>query len=193
MPVSNVNQSTDLAALAKKVGKRQSLPPVDRWDPPLCGAIDIRIASDGRWFHEGREIRRLPLVRLFASVLRKDSDGETYLVTPYEKLSITVDDVPLLAVDYDPDPSDPTLIRVRTNMDDEVVIGADHAVRFVEDTDNAGLRVYARIRGRLDAVFTRAMTIALLSDDRFVDLDANPPVLRSGNCVFAIEPDDGHD
>lgn len=68
------------------------------WNPPYCGAIDIRIAADGVWYHEGRPILRSTLVRLFASILRREADGGFYLVTPVEKLSIQVDDCPFVAV-----------------------------------------------------------------------------------------------
>ena len=77
----------------------RSLPPVEKWNPDFCGDLDMRIAKDGTWFYLGSPIGRLPLVKLFASVLRKDDDGKTYLVTPVEKIGITVEDAHFLAVE----------------------------------------------------------------------------------------------
>ncbi|TPQ51365.1 DUF1285 domain-containing protein, partial [Prosthecomicrobium hirschii] len=88
-----------LEALIARAGQIRGTPPVDRWNPPFCGDIDMRIAADGTWFYMGTPIGREALVRLFASVLRRDEDGRTYLVTPVEKCGIRVDDAPFLAVE----------------------------------------------------------------------------------------------
>lgn len=82
----------------KAAGSGLKTPPLQSWNPPCSGAIDIRIAADGTWYHEGRPIRRAALVRLFASILRREDDGRYYLVSPVEKLSIEVDDCPFVAV-----------------------------------------------------------------------------------------------
>lgn len=172
---------------AARSGKRA--PPVDQWNPALCGAIDIRIAADGTWVHEGRPIKRKRLAKLLSSVLRKDADGVTYLVTPHEKLAISVDDAPLLAVDYAADPApDGDVLVLRTTMDDIVRVDADHPIRFALEPASGGIKPYVLVRGRIEALINRATTMALLQDDRFVDLTCEMPVLRSGVHRFAIDP-----
>src|SRR5262245_31075635 len=88
MPANSGGFPPSLAALIAAAGSTAPARPVERWDPPYCGEIDIRIASDGRWFYRGSAITREPLVRLFASVLRREPDGGHVLVTPVEKLGI---------------------------------------------------------------------------------------------------------
>src|SRR5690625_4176475 len=94
-----------VARAAAARGSVRGLPPVERWHPPFCGAIDMEIAADGTWFYMGTPIGRAPLVRLFSTVLRKDEDGLTYLVTPVEKVAIRVEDAPFLAVEMSVDGS----------------------------------------------------------------------------------------
>lgn len=134
--------------------------PVERWDPPDCGPVDIAIAGDGSWWHEGRPIRRDALVKLFASVLRKDTDGSTWLVTPVEKCRVAVADVAFLAVVL---VAEGEHLTVTTNLGDTVTIGPDHPLRFVIDADTDGVRPYVHIRGRLEARFTRAAALDLLA------------------------------
>lgn len=179
----------DALLRAAASGKRN--PPVEQWNPELCGAIDIRIAADGTWHHEGRPIRRPRLAKLFSSVLRKDEDGVTYLVTPHEKLSITVDDAPLIVVDYAAKPGpDGDVLVLRTAMGDVVEVDEAHPIRFAQEVGSEGLKPYVLVRGRIEALLNRATTMALVNDERFVDLTSQTPVLRSGSQRFAIEPDD---
>ena len=113
-----VTPSADgIAAAARKAGKR-GLPPVHLWNPPFCGDLDMRIARDGTWFYLGTPIGRFELVRLFSSVLKLE-DGKYFLVTPVEKVGITVDDAPFVAVDFTAtgDGIDQVL-RFETNMGD---------------------------------------------------------------------------
>nr|WP_245450055.1 DUF1285 domain-containing protein [Chelatococcus asaccharovorans] len=127
--------------------------PVDQWHPPFCGAIDMRIAADGTWFYEGSPIRRPALVKLFASILRKDPDGYV-LVTPVECVGISVDDLPFLAVEMARDAGG--ALHFRTNVDDIVAVDADHPLRFETDADG-GLKPYVRVRADLWARLTRAL------------------------------------
>lgn len=178
-------------ALLRAAASGTRNPPVEQWNPELCGAIDIRIAADGTWHHEGRPIRRPRLAKLFSSVLRKDEDGVTYLVTPHEKLSITVDDAPLIAVDYAAKPGpDGDVLVLRTAMGDVVEVDEAHPIRFAQEVGSEGLKPYVLVRGRIEALLNRATTMALVNDERFVDLTSQTPVLRSGSQRFAIEPDD---
>src|SRR6478752_5117348 len=116
-------------AAAKAQAPGRGLPPVHLWHPEHCGEIDIVIRRDGRWFHEGAPIGREALVRLFSTVLRKDPDG-IYLVTPVEKLKITVEDAPFIAVRVD---REGDALKFLTNVGDEVTAGPDHAIRVEVD------------------------------------------------------------
>jgi hypothetical protein len=133
-------------------------PPVDQWNPPFCGDIDMRIAADGTWFYMNSPIGRKPLVRLFASVLRRDADGSYYLVTPVEKVGIRVDDAPFTAIrmTVEGEGCNQT-IRFETNVEDEVCVDAAHPLRFAEEQGTGGLKPYVLVRGRLEALVSRAL------------------------------------
>ncbi len=149
----------------------RGLPPVERWDPPYCGAIDIRIAADGTWHHNGSPIRRDKLVKLFASILRREPDGRTVLVTPVESVGIAVDDAAFVAVEMAVDGTGKgRRISFRTNVDDLVSVDAEHALRFEEGSDGA-LKPYLHVRRGLWALVTRALTYDLvdLAEERVVD------------------------
>src|SRR5215831_15297450 len=144
------------ALLRERQGK--GLPPVETWDPPYCGDIGIKIRGDGVWIYGGTPIGRMPLVKLFASVLRKDADGRHYLVTPIEKVDVDVADAPFLAVEMEVRGSarEQTLI-FRTNVDDVVEAGPAHPLRFAIEAGSQGLKPYLLVRGRLEALVTRAL------------------------------------
>lgn len=186
-------------------------PPVEKWNPPFCGDLDIRIARDGTWFYLGTPIGRPALVRLFASVLRKDADGRHYLVTPVEKIGITVEDAPLLAVemvsegagesvggregtdrvrDRIQDRAPGQVLTVRTNLGDLVRIGPEHPLRFEKEPDSGGLKPYVLVRGRLEALFTRALMYQLadLMEIRGEDDDMEMGVWSDGR-FFAVGAD----
>src|ERR1035437_2130061 len=110
--------------------KRKGPPPVERGNPPFCGDIDMRIAADGTWFYQKTPIGRPALVRLFASVLKREGD-KYFLVTPVEKCGIVVDDAPFLAVEMKVEHGPGgQMLHFRTNVDDWVVCGPDHVLRF---------------------------------------------------------------
>jgi len=151
-----------LQALMSRADASGKSPPVEKWDPPFCGDLDIRIARDGTWFYLGSPIGRQPLVKLFASVLRRDADGKHYLVTPVEKIGITVDDAPLLAVEMAVEGEGPRQkLTLRTNLGDLVTVGPEHPIRFEKEPDSGGLKPYVLVRGRLEALFTRALMYQL--------------------------------
>lgn len=137
-------------------GKR--LPPVDQWDPPYCGDIAMRILADGTWLYQNSPIGRKALVQLFSQILRRDADGRTYLVTPVEKVDVTVDDAPFLAVEMQVENRGPGQELIfRTNVDDIVRCGPEHPLRFALETPGGGLKPYLLVRGRLEALLTRAL------------------------------------
>jgi hypothetical protein len=144
------------ALLRERQGK--GAPPVEKWNPPYCGDIGIKIRADGVWVYGGTPIGRMALVKLFASVLRKDADGRHYLVTPVEKVDVEVADAPFLAVELEVRGSgrEQTLL-FRTNVDDLVEAGPAHPMRFKIEAGSQGLKPYLIVRGRLEALVTRAL------------------------------------
>jgi hypothetical protein len=138
-------------------------PPVDLWNPPFCGDIDMRVATDGTWFYQKTPIGRLPLVKLFASVLKREG-GKYFLVTPVEKVGIVVDDVPFLAVEMKSSSGDHgRVLQFRTNVDDWVAAGPAHALRFEPQPANGGLKPYLHVRRELWAKVTRALFYDLVA------------------------------
>lgn len=179
----------DLAALISRASDvARGLPPVDKWNPPFCGDIDMEIRADGVWFYMGTPIGRAPLVRLFSTVLRKDEDGKTYLVTPVEKVGIRVADAPFLAVEMAVTEREAgPVLTFRTQVGDIVEAGAEHPLRFEIEPSTGGLKPYVRVRGRLEALVSRAVMydIAALGED--VPLGGIDWFsVRSGGCVFPV-------
>ncbi|MFN4142614.1 DUF1285 domain-containing protein [Aestuariivirga sp.] len=147
--------------------KAKGPPPVDLWNPPFCGDIDMRIAQDGTWFYMNSPIGRKPLVQLFASVLRHDEDGKYYLVTPVEKVGIRVDDAPFTAVRMQVEGEGRAqVIRFETNVDDEVTVDEGHPLRFAEEEGTGGLKPYVLVRARLEALVSRALFYDLAAAGR---------------------------
>jgi hypothetical protein len=174
-----------LASAAERVNA-SGLPPVERWNPPFCGDLDIRIASDGTWYYLGSPIGRPELVRLFSSVLKRE--GERYfLVTPAEKVGIVVDDAPFLAVEMARKEQDGLVfLSFRTNVGEWVDCDAAHGLRF-EDAARGGLAPYLHVRAGLWAKLTRALYYELvdLGEIRQTGSDEIFGV-ASGGAFFAI-------
>ena len=136
-----------------KVARDRSLPPVERWQPARVGDIDIRIAANGDWFHEGAVVKRFAIARLFATILRVEN-GEHFLVTPAEKLRIRVDDAPFIATDFETEGEGATRrIVFAINVGDAVLADAEHSI-VVEDRDGEP-RPYVHVRDGLRALIAR--------------------------------------
>ena len=156
------------AARSSAAGK--GLPPVHLWNPPFCGDLDMRIASDGTWFYMGTPIGRPALVRLFSTILKREAD-KYFLVTPVEKVGIRVDDAPFLAVEMQTETAaGKRLLRFRTNVDDWVDCDSAHRLRF-ETSCDGGLTPYLHVRADLWAKVTRALYYDLveLGEERVID------------------------
>jgi len=156
------------ASNASPAGK--GLPPVHLWNPPFCGDLDMRIASDGVWFYMGTPIGRPALVRLFSTILKREN-GKHFLVTPVEKVGIRVDDAPFLAVEMMEEGDESAgLLRFRTNVDDWVACDSAHRLRFEAGADG-GLTPYLHVRADLWAKVTRAIYYDLvdIGEERMVD------------------------
>ncbi len=195
MDRSKVGESNNigrLAALLNDVRDREP-PPVERWDPPCCGDIGLKICADGTWVYRDSPIRREGLIKLFASVLSKDVDGRTYLVTPAEKVDVEVEDAPFLAVEMEVHGSGTGQELIfRTNVDDIVRCGPEHPLRFSVQERSGGLKPYLHVRGRLDALVTRALCYDLVALTVEVKRGGQPVLgLWSGGTFITLHAD-GH-
>ncbi|MEA3389149.1 DUF1285 domain-containing protein [Sphingobium sp. CCH11-B1] len=175
---------TDIARLAQE----KRLPPVETWNPDHCGDSEMRIARDGRWYHQGSPIGREAMVRLFSTILRREADGRHVLVTPVEKLDIEVEDAPFVAVELksEGDGRRRTL-AFRLNSGDVVTAGPDHQL-FLRETPD-GPRPYLHVRGGMEALIGRSvyyelMNLALEESDAREDRRVG---LWSGGAYFALD------
>ncbi|MBB3590049.1 hypothetical protein FHX08_000393 [Rhizobium sp. BK529] len=200
MAAEEMRHSADAAGLAAlisraseaKSGKKRGLPPVDKWNPPFCGDIDMEIRADGTWFYMGTPIGRQPLVQLFSTVLRKDEDGKTYLVTPVEKVGIRVIDAPFVAVEMNASERDgQQVLTFRTNVGDVIEAGKDHPLRFPRHAKDSELKPYLHVRGRLEALVSRAVMYELVELGEVAEVAGREMfVVRSGSGTFPIMPAD---
>ena len=177
-----------IAGAAKRAGEK-GLPPVHLWNPPFCGDLDMRIASDGTWFYLKTPIGRPALVKLFASVLKREGD-KYYLVTPVEKCGIVVDDAPFMAVELKVEHGERgQVLMFRTNVDDWVACGSDHALRFEPEAETGGLKPYLHVRRDLWAKVTRALFYDLveLGEERDIDGERMFGVVSAGE-FFVMAP-----
>lgn len=166
-----------LISRASRAGK--GLPPVERWNPDFCGDLDMEIRSDGTWYYLGTPIGRMPLVQLFSTVLRKDADGKTYLVTPVEKVGIRVVDAPFVAVEVNVrGAGDRQVITFRTNVGDVVEVGPKNPLRFADEVETGGLKPYVLVRGRLEALVARSVMYDLVSHGE--------EIATAGEMMFAV-------
>ncbi len=172
----------DLAGLTveeiEALGAAHNLPPVEKWNPELCGSSDMHIAADGRWFHQGGEITRPAMIRAFSRLLRRDGD-DYFLVTPQEKLSIIIEDAPFIAVELDSrGDGQNRKITLRLNSDDIIVIDSDHAIEM------RGALPYVHVRKGLYARLSRPVYYELAE----IALAHNPddPGIWSGGSYFSL-------
>ena len=177
-----------LISRATRAGKGAA--PVERWNPDFCGDLDMEIKQDGTWFYLGTPIGRMPLVQLFSTVLRKDEDGKTYLVTPVERVGIRVVDAPFIAVEMDVSGAGPEqVITFRTNVGDVVEAGPGHPLRFVDEDETGGLKPYVLVRGRLEALVTRPVMYELVEHGEEIDIGGKTMfAVRSKGEVYPIMP-----
>jgi hypothetical protein len=159
--------TADGIANAAKAASKKGPPPVHLWNPPFCGDLDMRIARDGTWFYLGTPMGRKPMVKLFSSIIRKDGD-DYFLVTPVEKVGITVDDAPFVAVDFDVEgDGDQQILTFTTQVDDIAVASLDNPIRVVRDPKTGEPSPYVLIRTNLEALIDRK------SFYRLVDIGAH--------------------
>lgn len=188
-------QKTDkrgLSALvegARAAGEKRGLPPVHLWNPAVCGDIDIVIRKDGVWLHEGSPIGRKELVRLFSTVLRKDPDG-FWLITPVEKLRITVEDAPFRAVGVER--RDGALVFT-TDVGDETAAGPENPLRVETDPETGEPRPYVHVRRGLEARVERSVFYDLVEAAEERDTPEGPELgVMSNGAFFPLGPAGAH-
>lgn len=195
MAESEIRGQTDAGQLAALITRAagdtnagKGLPPVERWNPPFCGDLDMEIRSDGTWFYMGTPIGRQPLVRLFSTVLRKDDDGKTYLVTPVEKVGIRVQDAPFVAVEMAVSGEGCSQnLTFRTNVGDVVEVGSEHRLRFEIHGENNELKPYLHVRGNLEALVSRPVMYDLVELGEHLEIDGiSMFAVRSGGVLFPV-------
>ena len=182
---NGVNVSAESLASSARAASKKGLPPVHLWNPPFCGDLDMRIARDGTWFYLGTPIGRPELVRLFSTILRRDGD-DYFLVTPVEKVGITVDDAPFVAVDFE---RVGEALRFETNVGDFVDAGPDHPIRVVRDPTTGEPAPYVHVRANLEALIDRKSFYRLVELGEVDTVDGIDWFgLRSGGEFFAVIP-----
>ncbi len=172
--------SLSIAEIAE-LAEAQKLPPVDQWDPQQTGDSEMRIAADGTWYHQGDPILRPAMVRAFSSILRREPDDSYALVTPYQKLSIIVDDAPFVAVELESEGSGTKrTLAFRLNTDHLVVANADHPLRFGADKPQP----YLKVRHGLEAVLARPVYYQLA--ELALEEDVDPIGIWSAGVFFPM-------
>ena len=189
MSTTETKTGLEAVAAAAKQAPGRGLPPVHLWNPAHCGEIDIVIRRDGLWFHEGSPIGREALVRLFSTVLRKDPDG-FHLVTPVEKMKITVEDAPFIAVRVD---QVGEALRFTTNVGDEVEAGPDNPIRVEMNPQTGEPRPYLHVRRGLEARIRRPVFYELVEMARERDTPEGPRLgVSSNGAWFPVGPAGAH-
>ena len=169
-----------LGEIAELVANRK-LPPVEGWAPQREGDSEMRIAADGKWYHRGGEIGRAAMVRAFSTLLTRDSDGKHWLVSPFEKLTIAVDDAAFIATDLRVVEGN---LAFRLNTDDLVVAGPDHPIRAAGDPEVPAL--YLAVRRGCEARLNRSTYEQLVQ--HALELGDEPLAVESGGARFSLAP-----
>lgn len=182
-----VTPTAESLVASAKAAKTRGLPPLEKWNPPFCGDLDMQIKRDGTWFYQGTPIGRPALVKLFATILWREGD-KYFLVTPVEKVRITVEDAPFIAVDFEAEGTGTAqILRFETNLGDVSVAGSDAPIRVVRDENTGEPSPYVLIRRNLEALIDRK------SFYRLVDLGVHHDGwfgVWSGGKFFGIIPSD---
>jgi uncharacterized protein len=187
--MAEVTNGLERVSQAVKQAPGRGLPPVHLWNPAHCGEIDIVIKKNGLWFHEGTPIGREALVRLFSTVLRKDPDG-TYLVTPVEKMKITVEDAPFVAVRVD---RAGDALKFLTNVGDVVEAGPENEIRVEMDPGSGAPHPYLHVRRGLEALIARPVFYELVEMAAERDTPDGPRLgVASNGAWFPVGPARAH-
>lgn len=169
-----------LGEIAELVAARK-LPPVEGWAPQRSGDSEMRIAADGKWYHRGGEITRAAMVRAFSTLLSRDEEGQHWLVSPFEKLTIAVEDAAFIVTDLRFDEGN---LAFRLNTDEFVIAGPDHPVRAAGDPETPAL--YLMVRRGCEARLNRSTYGQLV--EHALELGHDPLAVESGGARFVLAP-----
>ena len=166
---------------------KKSLPPIEKWNPPFCGDIDMTISKSGKWYYNGSEIKRPAMVKLFSSILRLESDNSYYLVTPVEKVRIQVEDAPFIAVAITKEQSEGmNTVTFRTNLNDEIVLSKENPLS-IEIKKNDEPSPYITVRNNLRALISRSVFYELVDLAETIPIDGVPYLaIKSQGEIFKI-------
>ena len=167
--------------------KKKGIPPVEKWNPPFCGDIDMHILRNGKWTYMGSEIKRPAMIKLFSNIIRLDDDGHYYLVTPVEKVRIKVDDVPFVAVSMNKTEDEGiNCLSFMTNVQDEVTLSKENPIEIVIN-DNDEPSPYITVRKNLKALISRSVYYDLINmaEEEMID-DKKFLVIKSNNTSFKL-------
>ena len=167
--------------------KKKGIPPVEKWNPPFCGDIDMHILRNGKWTYMGSEIKRPAMIKLFSNIIRLDDDGHYYLVTPVEKVRIKVDDVPFVAVSMNKIKDEGVnCLSFTTNVQDEVTLSKENPIEIVI-SDNDEPSPYITIRKNLKALISRSVYYDLINmaEEEIIE-DKKFLVIKSNNTLFKL-------
>tara|TARA_B100001175_G_scaffold272344_1_gene245477 strand:- start:890 stop:1474 length:585 start_codon:yes stop_codon:yes gene_type:complete len=167
--------------------KKKGIPPVEKWNPPFCGDIDMHILRNGKWTYMGSEIKRPAMIKLFSNIIRLDDDGHYYLVTPVEKVRIKVDDAPFVAVSMNKIKVEGVnCLSFTTNVQDEVTLSKENPIEIVI-SDNDEPSPYITIRKNLKALISRSVYYDLINmaEEEIIE-DKKFLVIKSNNTLFKL-------
>ena len=167
--------------------KKKGIPPVEKWNPPFCGDIDMHILRNGKWTYMGSEIKRPAMIKLFSNIIRLDDDGHYYLVTPVEKVRIKVDDVPFVAVSMNKiEDEGVSYLSFTTNVQDEIILSKENPIEIVIN-DNDEPSPYITIRKNLKALISRSVYYDLINmaEEEIIE-DKKFLVIKSNNTLFKL-------
>ena len=166
---------------------KKSLPPIEKWNPPFCGDIDMTISKSGKWYYMGSEIKRPAMVKLFSGILRLESDNSYYLVTPVEKVRIQVEDAPFVAVAITKEQSEGiNTVTFRTNLNDEIVLSKKNPLS-IEIKKNDEPSPYITVRNNLRALISRSVFYELVDLAETIPIDGVPYLaIKSQGEIFKI-------
>ena len=167
--------------------KKKGIPPVEKWNPPFCGDIDMHILRNGKWTYMGSEIKRPAMIKLFSNIIRLDDDGHYYLVTPVEKVRIKVDDVPFVAVSMNKIKDEGVnCLSFMTNVQDEVTLSKENPIEIIIN-DNDEPSPYITIRKNLKALISRSVYYDLINmaEEEIIE-DKKFLVIKSNNTLFKL-------
>lgn len=190
VPITRPDVLSELeASLSAQTAKGR--PPLEKWSPPDRGDIGLEILADGTWLYEGDPITRPGLIKMFASVMDRDAEGRVTLVTPSERVTVTVADVPFLAVEMEVRGEGREQdVLLRTNLDDVVHVQPAHALRFAGDPAREGLKPYVHVRRGLEARLNRSLYYELVARSETAEINDVAWIgVWSGGAFFPMAPE----